>query len=516
MKAFFKRKLTWIIIAAVVVIGIIYFSVKNKGSGYQFITVTQGTISQTVSVTGNSTPAQSLDLAFENGGTIATVNKNAGDTVAVGDVLVTLDTSDLQAQLAQAQASVDAAQAQLASLEAGAQPANIAQSQAAVTAAEQTLTNTYGNVPSTLQGAYAQAYDAVRNQIAPFFSGAESVNPQLTFSLNNSQTLNNIISERVQASTELNDWQNELNALGPGVTTSTLETALTEGQSHLTAIQNLLQTAAQALIEETSLSPTTLASYKTALATAVNETTQAENQVSTSAQSIASEKIAITQAQAALNVTLAGSTTQQIQAQQAQVEEAQANAQSVQVKINEATLTSPIDGVVTVQNANVGEIAQPGQTIVSVISTGNLEVDAYVPETDIGKVNLADPVTMTFNAFQGQTFTGKVFYIDPAQTILQGVVDYKVKVSIDNPGSDMKSGLTANLDIETETHNNALILPQYAVLQTDQGSFVEILQSGKETQVPVTTGIQDENGNVEILTGVTAGEQVLNIGLKSS
>lgn len=516
MKRIFKRKLTWLVIAVLVVVFVVYLGVRGKTGNYQFISVKQGSITQTVSVTGNTTPVQSLDLAFQTGGTIAAVAKNAGDRVSAGDVLVQLDTSDLQAQLAQAEASVDAAKAQLAQLEAGAQPADIQGSQAAVASAEQTLANTYSNVPNTLEGAYAEAYDAIRNQLSPFFTNAESANPQITFSINDSQTLNNMISERVAASTELNEWQNEINALGPGVSTSTLETVLANGSHHLDVIQNLLATAAQALIQETSLSPTTLSTYKSDLASAVTETNQAATQVSTASQNIASEKISITQAEAALNLKLAGSTTQQIQAQQAQVEQAQANAQSVQVKINQATLTSPIDGVVTVQNAKVGEIAQAGATITSVISNNNLEVDSYVPETDIGKVNVDDPVNMTFSAFQGQTFTGKVFFIDPAQTILQGVVDYKIKVSFDNPGSSMKSGLTANLDIQTQTHDNALILPQYAVLQTDQGDFVEILQNGKVTQAPITTGIQDQDGNVEILSGVTVGEQVLNIGLKSS
>jgi HlyD family secretion protein len=516
MKPLFRRKVTWIVIAAVAVVGIVYLSVRNRGSSYQFITVKEGSITQTVAVTGNTTPVQSLDLAFQTGGTIASVRKNAGDTVVAGDVLATLNTANLQAQLAQAQASVDAAQAQLASLQAGAQPADIQGSEAAVAAAQQTLANTYANVPSTLQGAYAQAYDAVRNQISPFFTNAESANPQLTFDVNDSQTLNNIKTERVAASTALNNWQSDLSALGPGTATGTLETALANGTAYLNVVQDLLTTAAQALIEETGLAPSTLASYKTSLASAVNETTQAESSVSGSTQSIASQKIAVTQAQAALDLKLAGSTTQQIQAQQAQVEEAQANEQSIQVQINEASLTAPINGIITAQNAKVGEIAQAGATMVSIISANNLEVDAYVPETDIGKVNVGDPVNMTFNAFQGQTFTGKVFYIDPGQTILQGVVDYLIKASLDNPGSSMKSGLTANLDIQTETHNNALILPQYAVLQTDQGTFVEVLQSGKVVQVPVTTGLQDENGNVEMLTGVTNSEQVLNIGLKSS
>ena len=73
-----------------------------------------------------------------------------------------------------------------------------------------------------------------------------------------------------------------------------------------------------------------------------------------------------------------------------------------------------------------------------------------IPETDIGKVAMGDAVSMTLDAFSGETFTGTVFYIDPAETILQGVVDYKVKVSFNKPDTRLKSGLTANLDIQTK------------------------------------------------------------------
>jgi hypothetical protein len=98
---------------------------------------------------------------------------------------------------------------------------------------------------------------------------------------------------------------------------------------------------------------------------------------------------------------------------------------------------------------------------------------------------------------------------------VSGVVDYKVKISFEKPDSRVKSGLTANLTIKTKTDTNALILPQYAVIQNVSGTFVEVLQSGTPAQIPVTLGIRDQAGNVEIVNGVTEGQQVVNVGLKA-
>jgi RND family efflux transporter MFP subunit len=511
------RTKTIIIGVVIVLVGVvIYFTWFHKGSGqYQFVSVKKGSITETISVTGNTTPVQSLDLAFQNGGNIAEVDKNVGDQVSAGAVIARLDTSGLQAQLAQAQASVDAANAKLASLQAGAQPADIQQSQAALAGGQQTLTNMYSNVSNTLADSYAKANDAVRTQLNQFFSNAENNNPQLTFTINDSQTLNNVNAGRLQASEELNAWQAELGATTASSSQSSLDAALVTDAAHLSVIKTFLINVSHALLAQSNLSNTQINTYNADVTAALNEVNTATVNVNTASQNIASQKITVQQLQAALALKLAGSTAQDIAAQQAAVEQAQANAQSVQVSINEASMISPISGVVTVQNAKVGQIASPGTVLVSIISSSDFEIDSEVPETDIGKVAIGNPVNLTFDAFPGETFTGKVFYIDPAQTLVGGVVDYKVKVSLDKPDSRIKSGLTANLDIQAQEKDGALILPQFAVLQNDQGSFVEVLNSsGAVQQIPVTLGIQDDQGNVEITSGVTEGEQVINIGLK--
>src|SRR5581483_9500103 len=120
-----KRTLIILIVAAAVVILIIYAATRGGGGGYQFVPVTRGAITEEVTVTGNTTPIESLDLSFESAGTIAAVNYQAGDAVNAGAILVQLDTRDLQAQLAQTQASVDAAQATLDKLKAGPTSQNV-------------------------------------------------------------------------------------------------------------------------------------------------------------------------------------------------------------------------------------------------------------------------------------------------------------------------------------------------------------------------------------------------------
>ena len=105
--------------------------------------------------------------------------------------------------------------------------------------------------------------------------------------------------------------------------------------------------------------------------------------------------------------------------------------------------------------------------------------------------------------------------IDPAETIIDGVVNFKIKIAFDAPDPLVKSGLTANLMIETKIKADALTLPQFAIQETDQGSFVKKIENGTATQVPIAVGIRSKDGTIEILTGVAEGDSVKNIGAKT-
>ncbi|MEN9341911.1 MAG: hypothetical protein RIQ54_167, partial [Candidatus Parcubacteria bacterium] len=180
-------------------------------------------------------------------------------------------------------------------------------------------------------------------------------------------------------------------------------------------------------------------------------------------------------------------------------------------------IRSPINGIVTKQDAKLGEIATAGNALISVISSSNLQIESNVPEVDIGKLAIGNSVSITLDAFPGETFSGHVVAIDPAETIVDGVVNYKITVSFDELHEKIKSGLTANLRIVAQKKEGVLVLPQYAILENDNGSFVRIYDEARRvtTDVPVFLGIRSSNGTVEIISGASEGQQVANIGAKT-
>lgn len=429
-------------------------------------------------------------------------------------MLAELNTNDLVAQLHEAQANVDTQQSKLDGLQAGSRPEDIAASQAALDKAKQDLENMYTGIVDTSIDSYAKAKDAVRTELDPFFSNAETQNPNLTYITANSQAKNDAEIKRLSASVTLNTWQGQLTNIDQSNTG--LEALLQNEISYLATIRQLLNSVSDTLNYASTLSASTLSTYKADVSTAFNEVNAATKNLNVISQDIASQKLTVSQLQAQLNLKRAGSPLTDISAQQAQVKQAQANVDSAAAKLGNAQIVAPISGTVTQFDAKIGQLASsPNTPLISIMSDGGYEVDGGVSETDIGKITIGDEVAMTLDAFPNETFAGLVFYIAPAETNTGGVISYQIKISFNKPDQRLKSGLTANIDIQTKHKDNVLILPQYAILQNDQGTFVETLENNKIKQNPVTLGVEDQKGNVEVVSGVILGEQVLNIGLKA-
>ena len=489
---FFKSKITIGVIVILVICGGA-FSLFHHSTKYQFVPVTRGSITESVSLTGNTTPSQSVSLSFGSSGTVSNISSALGKNVSTGQVLAELDTSGLTAGLHQAQAELDTQKASLASLLQGTRPEQIAIDQSTVTSAQTSLLN-------TVQTGYAQVQDGINNKIIPFFGTASTIKEPLILD----SKYYNLLPPMTQA---LNAWSSELSS----TTSIDPQKLVQDADTYLTTLISSVDSVNADINEQASETSIPLSVIQSLL----DQVTVVRSTLTTTKTSIDNAFATLVSAQGTLTLAQAGSTPDAIAAGQAQVEQATASVQSAEALLQNAEIVAPISGTITQFDAKIGELASPSMPLVSIMSNAGYEVDGGVSEIDIGKVAVGNTVSMTLDAFPNETFSGTVFYIAPAETNTSGVISYLIKISFDKPDPRLKSGLTANIDIQTKTDTNALILPQYAILQNDQGTFVETLVNNKVVQNPVTLGIQDDTGNVEVLSGVTQGEQVLNIGLKS-
>jgi HlyD family secretion protein len=544
-----KKKKFWIIggILAVIVIAIIVMANKKDTTKYDTEKVVPADLTQEVSVTGKVQPAKDVDLALERSGRVSSVQARIGDRVVAGKVLVTLDSADLAASVNQASASLDAARAQLAQYQAalanqqakldelqkGARAEDVALKQGDVNKAQQDLDNYYLQVITTLSDAYTKVDDSVRSKTSTIFTGSSNEAYSLTFNSCDGGAEADVTWKRGISERDLQLWINQLKALTSVTNHLQLDEALLAGQKHVATSKEFLDALSRLLTLPCSLSDSNLDTYRTNVNTALTSINTAQSSVNALQQALSSQHIVVSRAQDDLSKTLAGSTPEQISAQRAAVQQAQAYvlSQEAQIKGAEASkqnyqaqlakniIRAPFDGLITRQDAKVGQIAQGGVALVSVISDKKYQVEANVPEADITKLKIADTATITLDAYGSEIeFQATVVAIDPAETVIDGVSTYKTTFEFTQDDERIKSGMTANITVLTATRSNVLAVSQRAVTTKDGQKIVHILElvDSKPTvkDVVITTGLVGSDGKIEVLSGLNQGDNVITSQIK--
>lgn len=483
--------------------GVYVVQVLNR-EPLQTIRVVRGDLSQEVSLTGKAKAVQEVDLAFQAGGTIRVVQARVGSKVVVGDVLAQLDEDEMRANLAQAEASRDAEAAKLRDLQNGAKPEDLAVLEAKVASADSSRVDAVRKLANANRDAYTLADDAVHNKADQFLDNARSA-PSLRIAPPDSQLIFRIESDRLALETLFTKWNNLNNATIGEDEADTVIAYLRSIQSYLASLSQ----AANSPNVSSDLSSATLASYRTDLSTARTQVDTAITQLQSALSALRTAEADLAIARRTLDSEKAGSTVLTIEAQAARVKQYEAQVASLAAQLSKTNLLSPITGIVTSQNAKVGQVANAGSPLVSVISDADLEIEAYVPEISIGKVDIGNRARIVFDAFPDQEYEGTVAAIDPAETIIDGVTNFKLTIALAQKDSRLRRGLTADVTIVRSAKESVLVIPEYAI-QTEGGtSYVRVVRAGKPVAVAVTTGMRGTNGFIEIVSGINEGDEVV-------
>ena len=203
----------------------------------------------------------------------------------------------------------------------------------------------------------------------------------------------------------------------------------------------------------------------------------------------------------------------------AQVAQSQATLDQLDEQLSYTTITAPMDGVVLSRDVEIGDAVSSilvlGSTATLVMTVGDtteVYVKGKVDEADIAHVYMGQPARIKVESFRDRYFQGKVTKISPMGVEKDNVTTFEVRVSINNPGGELKAQMTANAEILLEEHKGVLTVPENAVIfDSQKNATVEIPDSkGKEGKraVPVKVGIS--NGSVtEVLSGLKEGDQVV-------
>ena len=203
----------------------------------------------------------------------------------------------------------------------------------------------------------------------------------------------------------------------------------------------------------------------------------------------------------------------------AQVQQAEASLKQLEEQLGYTTIIAPMDGVILSRDVEIGDAVSSilvlGSTATLVMTEGDVNevyVDGKVDEADIAHVYMGQPARIKVESFRDRTFNGKVTKISPMGVEKDNVTTFEVRVSINNPGGELKALMTANAEILLDEHKGVLTVPENAVTYDNQkNASVEIpdkKQKEGKRKIPVKVGLS--NGSVtEVLSGLKEGDQVV-------
>ena len=523
-----------------------YYLTRPKVLPYRFIVAEKTNISQEVSATGKVISSEQVDLAFEKSGKINIINAEVGEEVQVGQVLATISNPILAAQIVQAKANLDSELARLAELEMGTRPEEIQLSETKIAnanrnllEAQENLVNVKAKAEADLDNSYSTTLVTAQKAVGTGKNALVFIaDIQSTYygSLNDSTVLDLANRQSVALQSLLGasagNWLSEyISPLSGGAYGEVQKAIITQDRTDIenssaeaiNALQDVLSAVEKIKITSdfTATDKASVDSTKTNISTEIYNLTikqlAIQVQKATNPSSILTAQMAVSSAENTLalekdnlNIKKAGSSSEQINAQKASVSAARANIQNLQAQYSKDLIISPIKGIVTKVAIEKGEIVTANDPVITLISELKYEIEANIPEVDISSVAIGNMTKVTLDAYgSSERFDAVVSFIDPAETIIEGVATYKTKFNFVEEDERIRSGMTANIDIVNKTKENVISIPQRAVITRNGGKYVRILQEEVIIEVVVETGIRGVDGNIEITSGIEEGQKVI-------
>ncbi len=542
-----KKKIIWMSVIAIIVVLIVISSVSKGGEQIEYITEEVGIrdLIKTVSATGSVESADEINLSFSSSGRIARINVAVGDEVVVGQTLAQLNTASVGADVANANANVAAAQADLDRVLSGASIEDVAvteqqlvQANVSLNQAKTSLSNLINERDDKLttyretalnglvtKNFYSRAaLDTVKTILTdtdarPLLS---VISPQYknssesSYATLNSQyqtiqaTLNSITSLSSNDEIELGlssliSYQSDISGLLVN-TYLMLENSLTGSsftQTELDAYKTSVRT------QQTNLD-TALTSLQTAKANLSNNIVYYENQVKIAEDNINAQEEAVLLAEAQLAFKEAGPRDFEISSYQARLQQAQATLQTAYARLADYMIKAPISGTIVKVDKKLGEQAGLTDSVITIIGKSSYEIEVDIPESDIADVRVGDGAEITLDAYgSALVFSGHISFIEPAETTISDVVYYKVRVAFDLPDQAIKPGMTANVDILIDQKESVVAVPARAVFEVDNIQQIKVLNNDEAITKEVDTGLKDDTGYIEIISGVEIGETII-------
>jgi HlyD family secretion protein len=402
-------------------------------------------------------------------GTVSQVAVREGQAVAAGDLLIALDTTDLQRAVSRAELDVDSAKADLQKLHEGS-------SQAEIDAAEANLKATQENLARVQAGPTQEEIAAAQSRLAaaqakyselqapPSSSELDEVKAELEKA--------DISRQAAQRAYDQIKWRND-----KGMTQESAELykATVEYERVQAKYDRINQGAAQSSVQDS------VASIRKA------QSELEDLKLKPSAADVAEAQAKVSEAEQRLAKLVAPPPAAEVEAAEAKVKKAELDVAEAKTKLGYAQVVAPIDGTVLELSITAGERGTVGKVVATLADTSKLKLTVKVAEVDITKIQTGQVVEIAIDAIRGRTFAGVIDSIAPINQADKDVVNYPVTIQLTDTNLDgVRPGMNAVVTLtDPQSAADGWLVPTTALKALPGGQAQVLVQRGEEL-APVT------------------------------
>jgi HlyD family secretion protein len=472
----FKKRYIALVVIVILVITAVAGGQKARRDAKEFHEVSRADISEQVTLAGDIDIEDRADLGFGFSGRVASVLVEEGQAVEAGDFIAQLSMNQLQAELLEAQANLQQARASQGSTSVD------------LSFAFENLQNTVEEQDVSVQTAYRAL---LNNDLQAYTEDNTSATPP-------------VISGTYTGTTEgeyIISMYNSNAPSGYSFTISGLEDGFASARTNSPGVlgeQGLfIQFDAASRYENTewvipipntrsSTYTTNKNAYDQAVATRLRTISQVE------------DDYAALEAEESQGSSLAG------------VSAAEARVEAVRAQMRDGVIRAPFDGIVGKIDLVEGEVVSGNTAYVTIVGDTRFELELDVPEIDVAKISTGDMIDITLDAYgDSVVWQGAINSIDVIDTIVDGVPVYETRAAIVNPDERIRVGMSAKAEIVTQEKQSVLTAPKYFFTRTSEGYEAIVLRGEDEETVLVELGIEGNDGMVEIVSGLQAGDTLV-------
>lgn len=191
---------------------------------------------------------------------------------------------------------------------------------------------------------------------------------------------------------------------------------------------------------------------------------------------------------------------------EAQLRQARAQRMKEEAKLEQTRIRASADGVILTRDVEVGDVVQPGKTLLALSATGDTRVSGQIDERNLSLVRVGNIATMAPDSFPNVRFQGEMFYLAPGVDAQRGTVEARFRVK--EPPKELLADMTVSIEILGAEKAQAVTIPTAALRGGNSSSSVWVIQDHRIAARTVKVGLRGNNA-VEILEGLNAGEQVV-------